>query len=79
MLQCSVDTSYNYIIAVMFTLVLGIIFLVLKFNVWFTLFNNNYFRVSIAHYEIFLIVTCRSKVLNGYLAACPRIRKSAMQ
>ena len=55
------------------------IFTIIMYNVWFTLFKNNYFRVSIAHYEIFLIVTCRSKVLNGYLAACPRIRKSAMQ
>ena len=55
------------------------IFIIIMYNVWFTLFNNNYFHVSIAHYEIFLIVTCRSKVFNGYLAACPRIRKSAMQ
>ena len=75
----------------MFTSVLGIIFLVLKFILHYNdiyyynvtygslFFNNNYFQVSIAHYEIFLIVTCRSKVLNGYLAACPRIHKSAMQ
>ena len=60
----------------MFTLVVGIIFLLFKFSLSyndiyyyfnvasFKLFNNNYFRVSIPRYKFFLMVTCCRKVLT---------------
>ena len=62
----------------MFTLVLSNIFIQLQFNlhcndiyynynvnVRVAFCNNYYFRVSFPYYELFLMVTCRRKVLKG--------------
>ena len=75
----------------MFTLVLGIIFLLLKFNLHY---NDIYYYYNVTYGSRFLIiisefqflvkkyilmVTSRRKVLNGYPPVCPRVRESAMQ
>ena len=75
----------------MFTLVLSIIFLLLKFSLHYNdiyyYYNVTYgsrFLIIISEFQFlvtkyFLMVICCRKVLNGYLPACPRVRESAIQ
>ena len=75
----------------MFTLVLGIIFLLLKFSLHYNdiyYYHNvtygSHFLIIISEFQFlvtkyFLMVTCCRKVLNGYLPVCLRVRERAMQ